>query len=217
MRYRLQFILVATILVARLHIMVRCQTSDDLLMNPWTLQSPSANALPVVATGKWLGEHCASNWYDYRYFVARGKCDNFPKNLGHNDWGIQGAVTIVAFPDEPVAFRSRKQRGLAVRIINRTAKTAEFRACESHLFVVCQALDRRGVWRELQTDPTSECGCSFHAVHLQPDQYWEFPAPKYGGPVKTKLRFRLNPGLGQPILYSNEFEGQVSTALHGGL
>jgi hypothetical protein len=46
---------------------------------------------------------------------------------------------------------------------------------------------------------------------LNQKSYWEFPARLYTGPTKTKLRFRLDRGSGQPAIYSNEFDGEVAT------
>jgi hypothetical protein len=53
------------------------------------------------------------------------------------------------------------------------------------------------------------CGNSFHKVFLNNDQYWQFPARQYSGPIKTTIRFRLNCDSGQ-VIHSNEFEGQIS-------
>ena len=49
-------------------------------------------------------------------------------------------------------------------------------------------------------------------MFLGADQYWQFPAREYAGPVKTRLRFRLDPGGGRPAIYSNEFDGHVTAA-----
>src|SRR5262249_52560732 len=44
-------------------------------------------------------------------------------------------------------------------------------------------------------------------------EFWEFKARRYDGPIKTKIRFRLDPtgekDQAKPI-YSNEFAGQVA-------
>ena len=107
---------------------------------------------------------------------------------------MRGKVALVAFPDEPVAYF--KLRGFALRVVNRTSETVPFAACDSSLFIVCEAKDAGGVWRDIETSPQAICGNSFHRVFLGPDQYWQFPAREYAGPMKTKLRFRLDPGGG---------------------
>jgi hypothetical protein len=139
-----------------------------------------------------------------------GPCDNYPKELGEKEWGAKGAVSLIAFPDEPVAYF--KYRGFALRVVNRTAEAVPFAACDSAMFIVREAQDEGGAWREIESAPQTICGNSLHRVFLGPGQYWEFPAREYAGPTKTKLRFRLDPGAGQPAIYSNEYAGQVAAA-----
>jgi hypothetical protein len=123
-------------------------------------------------------------------------------------------VSLVAFPDEPVAYF--KHRGFALRLVNRTRTPVPFAAIDSALAIVCEAQDAGGAWQEIEVPPQAICGNSFHRVILGPGQYWQFPAREYTGPVRTKLRFRLDPGDGGPAIYSNEFEGRVSaTQLNG--
>lgn len=138
-----------------------------------------------------------------------GPCGNFPHDLSGQDWGTKGAVALVAFPDEPVAYF--KHRGFALRVVNRTGEPVQFAACDSSLSIVREALDG-GSWREIETGPTAICGNSFHRVFLGANQYWQFPAREYTGTVKTKLRFRFDPGGDRPAIYSNEFDGHVAAA-----
>jgi hypothetical protein len=143
-----------------------------------------------------------------------GPCENYPKDLAEWDWGTKGAISVIAFPEEPVAYF--KHPGFALRVVNRTSEPVPFAACDSALSLIREARDASGVWREVESPPLEICGNSFHRVFLGPGQYWEFPARRYGGPTKTKMRFRLDPGGGQPVVYSNEFDGQVSAAQLGG-
>src|SRR5205823_820574 len=114
-------------------------------------------------------------------------------------------------PDEPVAYFNN--RGIALRLLNRTGEVATFSACDSQLYLVQEALDENGRWREIEDPPCAICGNSFHQVFLKSNQYWEFKARTYDGPIKTKIRFRLDPSgekdTAKPI-YSNEFEGHIS-------
>ena len=139
-----------------------------------------------------------------------GPCDNYPKTIAGQDWREKDAVSIVAFPDEPVAYF--KHRGFALRVVNRTAKTVSFAACASALFIIREAQDADGEWKEIESLPQAICGNSFHQVFLGPGQYWEFPAREYAGPTKTKIRFRLDVGGVHPAVYSNPFDGQVTAA-----
>lgn len=134
-----------------------------------------------------------------------GSCGNLPRDLGENPWGVPGAVSVVACPDEPMAY-SRKWKGMAVRVVNRTPDAVAFLACDSQLHMVREALGADGNWRTVEKLPVSDCGNSYHRVFLGPNEYWEFPARVYAKGTKAKTRFRLDPGSDRPPVYSNEFE-----------
>ena len=114
----------------------------------------------------------------------------------------------MAFTDEHVAYF--KHRGFALRVINRTNENVNFMACDSAISILCEARDGSGKWREIESPPQIICGNSIHRVILGAGQYWEFPAREYAGSLKTRLRFRLDPGNGKPAVYSNEFDGRIS-------
>jgi hypothetical protein len=157
---------------------------------------------------------------------------NPPKDLDGQDWGQPGELSVVAFPDEPLTYLDRK--GFAVRVVNRTDVVVGFSACDSQLYLVREALDRQGNWRPIELRPIEICGNSFHRVFLGKNQYWEFPALRYSGTFKTRIRFRLEQGKSQSfpwelnnteeahshtylypnrsgrVFYSNEFEGWIN-------
>lgn len=207
-----------TVLVAVALAVAGCQKADDPGGGAagWELKPPAADAKPVAAGEKMPGIYPAgSRIKDREALGGFGPCDNFPHDLAGRGWGTKGAVALVAFPDEPVAYF--KHCGLALRVVNRSAEAVPFAACDSSLSIVREARDATGAWREIESGPQAICGNSFHRVFLGPDQYWQFPAREYTGPTKTRLRFRLDPGGGRPPIYSNEFDGQVAaTQLAGG-
>jgi HEAT repeat protein len=180
--------------------------------NGWELKPAMPGAEPVAAEKRLPGIYPAgSKMKDPKALGGFGPCDNYPFDLGGKDWGTKDALSLVAFPKEPVAYF--KHQGIALRLINRTGETTAFEACDSSLYIVQEALDKQGRWREIEALPTTRCGNSFHRVFLKPDQYWQFPARVYAGPIKTKIRFRLDPGGEQAddkSIYSNEFEGFVA-------
>jgi hypothetical protein len=169
---------------------------------------------------------------DKDVFGGFGKSANYPKDLAGRDWGKAGTVSLIALPDERAEWRGRK--GFALRLVNRTDKPVALRACDSCLYLVQEALDSDGNWRAIETLPQEICGNSFHRVFLDKDQYWEFPAPRYSGLFKTRMRFRLDlgkekvwledersecgrksvwlPRPGGQVIYSNEFEGSINTS-----
>lgn len=179
----------------------------------WHLKSPAPGAKAVAANKRLPGIYpVGSRIRDDKALGGFGPCDNFPLDLGKNEWGANGAISLVAFPDEPIAYF--KHQGLAVRLINRTSDIAAFSACDSCLYLVQEALDDKGRWREIEETPDAICGNSFHRVFIKANEYWEFKARTYTGSIKTKVRFRLDPGgenPGQPI-FSNEFAGHVAPA-----
>jgi hypothetical protein len=175
----------------------------------WELKPPAPDAVPVAAKEKMPGIYpVGTRIKDRDALGGFGPCDNYPKNLTEKDWGTKGAISLVAFPAEPVAYF--KHRGIALRVINRTDEAASFAACDSCLFLVREAVDEDDRWRSVETPPEAICGNSFHRVSLKSDQYWEAPARLYSGPIKTKIRFRLDRGDGGPPIYSNEFAGEVA-------
>jgi hypothetical protein len=176
----------------------------------WDLQRPQPAAVPVTANERLAGIYPVGSWIPDRSAPGGfGPCDNYPFDLGKVTWGTEGAISLVAFLDEPVAYF--KFRGVAVRLINRSGEVASFPACDSCLPLVQEAQDKEGRWRPIESSRAAICGNSFHRVFLGPDQYWQFPARLYSGAIKTKVRFRLNCDKGPP-LYSNEFDGAVSAA-----
>jgi len=202
-----------TLLVAVLLPLSGCHKMDNPIDTApgWELKPPSPDAAPVTAKEKMPGIYPAgSRIKDADALGGFGPCDNYPKDLAGKDWGAKAMVSIIAFHDEPVAYF--KHRGFALRVVNRTPEVVPFTACDSALSIVREAQDAGGVWREIESLPETSCGNSFHRVFLGPGQYWEFPARVYSGPMKTKLRFRLERGNGQPAIYSNEFDGQVTAA-----
>jgi hypothetical protein len=177
----------------------------------WQLRPPVAAAAAVNATAKKRGIYpVGSRLVDATAPGGFGPCSNFPRELDERDWGSKGCIALQVFPDEVVAYF--QNQGIALRVINRTAKVASFRACDSCLFLVREALDAEGRWQTIEILPEAMCGNSFHQVYLEPNQYWEFPARQYTGSLPTKIRFRLDPGDGQPAIYSNEYQGQINPA-----
>lgn len=198
-----------TLLLALASATVGCHRPDTPADNTpgWVLKPPAAHADLVSTRKKLPGIYPAGSRIEDRKAPGGfGPCDNFPKDLAGQDWGKNGMVSIVAFPDEPAAYF--KHRGFALRVINRTTDTVPFAACDSALSIVREAHD--GIaWREIESPPEAICGNSYHRVFLGSGQYWEFPARQYGGHVKAKQRFRLDRPGDQPV-YSNEFDGSVT-------
>ena len=201
-----------TLIVMAVLALAGCQKAEDPAGRAgWELKPLAPNAAPFTAKEKMPGLYpTGSRIKDPDALGGFGPCDNYPKDISGQKWGTNGAVSVVAFLDEPVAYFEHS--GFALRVVNRTAEATPFAAGDSMLSLVREAQDSSGVWREIETLPETSCGNSFHRVFLGSMQYWEFPARLYSGPIKTKMRFRLDPGDGKPAIYSDEFDGQVTVA-----
>jgi HEAT repeat protein len=180
----------------------------------WELRPALADAKPVNTKDRLRGLYPAgSRLKDDMALGGFGPCDNFPFELGDKDWGVKGKVALVTFPQEKVGYF--KHQGIALRVINRSEKVAAFAAFDSMMYILQEAQDKQGRWREIElpADIHAFCGNSFHRVLLAPGQYWQFPARRYEGSFKTKIRFRLDPTPQpgeEPPIYSNEIEGIIN-------
>lgn len=133
--------------------------------------------------------------------------------------GDPGKLSVVAIPDEKT--RLGGIAGVELRIVNRPDDRLFFSAIDSHLFIVQEAQDDKGEWRPIERIPHGtgprDCAVGFHRISLKPGQYWNLAGPRYAGPFKTKLRYRLDlgtndgafPTTGGKLIYSNEFEGTI--------
>jgi HEAT repeat protein len=140
---------------------------------------------------------------------------NWAKKLGDKTWAAKETTALVAFPHEAVPFG--KHRGMVLRLVHRGKKPALFQGCDSRLPIVQEALDPQGRWREIENLRSSKCGDSYHELSLGRNEYWEFVAPVYTGPMKTKIRFRLDATEDfesrkpkRRWIYSNVFDGAVT-------
>ena len=157
---------------------------------------------------------------------------NMPKPVLESGSSNTPTLTLCARTDQPEVFEGAV-RGYRVLLINRTTNEYSFPACDSRLYLVQQAKDTNGIWRNTEALPTSFCGNSLHNVFLPPSSYWEFIAPHYTGSYRTRLRFALlaqalhgieegeeiaQDGTARPAylthsIYSNEFEGYINPGL----
>jgi hypothetical protein len=134
-----------------------------------------------------------------------GGSDNLPKPLKVSATTPDLYLEIVETPD--VIF-AEKYTGLHIRLVNGGKKTAVISASDSRISIVQEAQDTDGTWKEVEYLPSSWCGNSYHSVYLEPKHYWEFTAPRYSGPQKTKLRFKLTVAPNR-VLHSPVYEGGI--------
>ena len=84
-----------------------------------------------------------------------------------------------------------------------------------------QAKNSLNKWQDIEYIPGSWCGNSYHALTLEPNQYWQFVMPVYEGDIKTKLRIVLEhyqvqnnrePRRKYIKVFSAEVDGSVNAA-----
>jgi hypothetical protein len=135
-----------------------------------------------------------------------GSSSNNPKELADKTYGTDGALSLVALPEEAVPF-AKTYRGFRLVLVNRTESEVALRACNSRISILQEAQDKKGNWHPVEYLPSSWCGNSYHRVFLPKACFWEFAAPAYSGSFKTRLRFVLQE---KTPIYSNEFYGSIN-------
>jgi hypothetical protein len=143
---------------------------------------------------------------DHKAPGGYGPSDNAPKVSRRKQVGKDETISLIALPEEVVPFGGTN-RGFRLLLVNRTKSEVAFKATDSRLSLIREALDSNGQWRPIEYLPAVWCGNSYHRVFLPAQHYWEFITPVYTGTQKTKLRFVLQT---KPPIYSNEFDGSIN-------
>jgi len=132
--------------------------------------------------------------------------DNYPKQASKKDLlEAKNDFALLARPNVVVRY-GKHFSGVRLNVVNGTKKAVRLDACDGRIRIVQEAQDADGDWRAIEYFQKSWCGNSYHTVSLGPKSCWELVAPRYTGPMKTKLRFALEDG---ETIYSNEFDGAI--------
>ncbi len=109
----------------------------------WPLHPPAIDATKIKALGKLRAIYPAGSIIeDNEALGGFGPSSNYPFNSPKSEWGAAGSLSIIAFPDESVAYF--QNQGFALRVINKTKNTIAFPACDSSLFLTCEAKTKEG-------------------------------------------------------------------------
>lgn len=133
-----------------------------------------------------------------------GKSGNLPRKVGSGSSGR--GLFLLAQPEVVTSFAGGS--GMRLTVVNQTHDLLAFAACDSYLPITQEAQDVDGSWKPLDKLPESDCGNSYHRVFLSPNYFWAIAAPRYKGPVATKLRFTMQLADGSS-LHSNVFDGSI--------
>ena len=137
------------------------------------------------------------------YFVAISTREDGP--LPSPDWCTQyscsrsidsgegfasGTLSIEVRPDEDTLFDGAFP-AMKVYVANTTDQELYFDVLDLHLYMVVQARDRGGTWRDIEHMPPVLCGNSYNKLYLPANRYWVFATPLHDGEYRTTFRIRL--------------------------
>lgn len=128
----------------------------------------------------------------------------------------ENEFNLIVRTNERTTFNNQAV-GYKVYIANTTGETIYFKAEDSRLEMVMEALNQDGKWENIEYLPESFCGHSPHILDLPANHHWELSVPQYEGAFKTQLRLKLVYKVNfesseTKIIYSNEFSGSINPA-----
>ena len=131
---------------------------------------------------------------------GEAQSDNLPKNVDKS-FPREGFYLVIN--QNELSKIDSSILGCKLYLVNTTDSLIKFRASDSRLNIVAEALNDKYEWTEISYLPISHCGNSYHTVILDKDEYWSFDVPVFKGKIKTKLRYTLTIGENKKIS-SNE-------------
>lgn len=182
----------------------------------WRHTQGAKPAAPDDQTGVPGADNFLSMQNKSRYYCHAGSFLNDPDASGFGTSGnlprqVSSGTTgrglfLLAQPEVVTSFAGGS--GMRLTIVNQTHDLLTFAACDSYLPITQEAQDVDGSWQPIDELKNSDCGNSYHRVFPSPNHFWSFAAPRYKGPVATKLRFTMRLADGSR-LHSNEFDGSI--------
>jgi hypothetical protein len=169
-------------------------------------------ALEPAAFDKMLRGYCfaGNKVADPKAFGGYGRSNNFPQALGADGQPAASGLYLEIIESEKAVF-DKVYEGIFVRLVNNGEHEVTIPASDSRIAILQEAMDSNGEWNEIEYLPRSWCGSSYHNVYLMPGNFWSFNAPKYSGPQKTSLRFKLTLSENE-ILYTESYAGGIHPA-----
>lgn len=134
-------------------------------------------------------------------------------NLERTDYKNNKLALIL--DDSETAVFNEEHKGISLYLINSTQKEVEAPSVDGSLYLVMQALDKDGIWKNIESYPSSFCGNSYVNTTIPAKYFFKYTAPVYEGEFKTKLRYSLTIiGKDKKItnIYSNEISGSINPA-----
>lgn len=132
--------------------------------------------------------------------------DTTHKRFTGNEMGI------VIQPDEPALFKTKYQ-GMTAYLYNTQKDSVLIDVQDGQLYMVLQALDMLGEWKDIEYVYPSSCGNSYFQRSMPPNEYWTFQIPVYDGDFSTTLRLAFSPNDrfdATHRIYSNVITGKIN-------
>jgi WG repeat protein len=134
--------------------------------------------------------------YFYAYSTPDDGRTGHPINMDENPVQIplyqvpDNVLSVIIAPSINDSFAGLFT-GHPIYVMNTTKDTVQFNTQDNLLYMKMQALDGKGVWKDIDYLPSSWCGNSYYQVPLAPAAYWKFVIPAFKGEIATKLRVEL--------------------------
>jgi len=108
-----------------------------------------------------------------------------------------------------------KNKGITLYVINDCNWNINVPGVDNALYLVLQAKDRFGHWKDIESYPSSTCGNSYTDTKIKYKTIRKYSVPVYSGELKTKIRSKLkifDENRKVKYIYSNEIDGSVNPA-----
>ncbi|HMQ78646.1 MAG TPA: WG repeat-containing protein [Ignavibacteria bacterium] len=110
---------------------------------------------------------------------------------------------------------NNKNKGNTLYLINDCDWHISVPGVDNALYMVLQAKDKFGNWKNIEAFPSSTCGNSYNDTKIRYKSIRKYSVPEYSGELKTKIRAMLkiyDENKKIKYIYSNEIEGKVNPA-----
>ncbi|MCH2230041.1 MAG: hypothetical protein MK105_06825 [Crocinitomicaceae bacterium] len=138
-----------------------------------------------------------SSMYGVVSHEDKGTVDYLPyklsisKRISNEDYLKPDEIGIYVDTTTKGYFNDRYE-GYKMYVYNNTQDTALLPSTDTRLFLVAQAQDKDGIWRDFLEPLRSTCAYSYHPVQLYPRNQWTLVAPFPSGEHPTKVRMKLD-------------------------
>ncbi|MBZ0202526.1 MAG: WG repeat-containing protein [Ignavibacteria bacterium] len=154
----------------------------------------------------------SDNFWGWRPIISKPideQFDDFLEESGHTEESI-----TLLLNNEKTLFRY-KFDGITMYIINNSDSNIAVPTVDGEFYLVFQAIDKDGIWKQIESYPSSFCGNSYVNTYISAKRYYKYSVPKYYGEIRTKIRAVLSVKGRKNTevkIYSNEINGSVNPA-----